>query len=299
MKPTLVILAAGIGSRYGSLKQVDALGPGGETIIDYSVYDALKHGFGKIVFVIRKSIEKEFNEVFARRFKGKVPYELVYQELNMLPDGYKCPEDRVKPWGTGHAVWVARNKVKEPFAVINADDFYGSDAFKVLANELSKENLTDIDACMVAYRLGNTLSEQGHVSRGVCSVKNGYLHTVVERTKIQRDNDKVYFIDENEVKNEIDENSLVSMNCWGFSPSYFEHADKLFREFLNENINKEKAEFYIPLLVNHLIESKKMNCKVLPTTSEWFGVTYSGDKDMVIKRLKELTARGEYPSPLW
>lgn len=196
MKPTLIILAAGIGSRYGSLKQIDALGPNGETIIDYSVFDALRHGFGKIVFIIRKSIEKEFVEVFSKRFKGKVPFELVYQELDMLPEGYKCPADRVKPWGTGHAVWVAKDVVKEPFAVINADDFYGSDAFNVLAKELSKGNIKNDEAFMVGYRLGNTLSELGSVSRGVCTVESGFIKSVVERTKIERLNDEIFYSDD-------------------------------------------------------------------------------------------------------
>ncbi|MBS4014543.1 MAG: nucleotidyltransferase [Bacteroidetes bacterium] len=299
MKPTLVILAAGMGSRYGSLKQIDGIGPNGETIIEYSVFDALRNGFGKIVFIIRKNIEKEFDEVFSKRFKGKVPYELVYQELDMLPEGFNCPEDREKPWGTGHAVWVARNAVKEPFAVINADDFYGNDAFKVLAEELSKPDIKKSDAFMVGYRLGNTLSEQGYVSRGVCTVENHYVKNVVERTKIERIKNKVCFTDENNNQVEINEDSIVSMNCWGFTPVYFEHADNLFKEFLKNNINNSKSEFYIPLIINNLIEKNEIQCKVLPTSAEWFGVTYAGDKPIVKEKLKHLAEKGKYPSPLW
>lgn len=299
MKPTLVILAAGIGSRYGSLKQIDGLGPNNETIIDYSVFDALNNGFGKIVFIIRKNIKNDFEEVFSKRFKGNVPYELVFQELDMLPDGYSCPAGREKPWGTGHAVWVARNVVKEPFAVINADDFYGADAFKVLATNLSTGNIQQSDAFMVGYRLGNTLSEEGYVSRGVCTVKNDYLETVIERTKIAKDNGKTYYEDEKESKVEIDENSIVSMNCWGFTPTYFDHADSLFKEFLANGLENPKSEFYIPYLVNNLIENGMMRCKVLPTSAEWFGVTYPGDKPKVKKRLKDLVDSGVYPTPLF
>jgi choline kinase len=299
MKPTLVILAAGMGSRYGSLKQIDGIGPNGETIIDYSVFDALRSGFGKIVFIIRKNIEKEFVEVFSKRFKGKVPYDIVYQELDMLPEGFSCPAEREKPWGTGHAVWVAKNAVKEPFAVINADDFYGADAFKVLVKELSNPEIKNNDSFMVGYRLKNTLSEQGFVSRGVCTVKNDFVQNVVERTKIERKNGVIYFTNEKEAQVEIDGDSIVSMNCWGFTPMYFDHADRLFKEFLKENYYNIKSEFYIPLLINKLIEENTLKCKVLPTTAEWFGVTYAGDKPIVKELLKNLVDDGIYPSPLW
>ncbi len=299
MKPTLVILAAGIGSRYGSLKQIDAIGPNGETIIDYSVFDALRCGFGKIVFIIRKSIEKEFVDVFSKRFKGQVPYEIVYQELDMLPEGFECPKDREKPWGTGHAVWVAKDLIKEPFAVINADDFYGYDAFDVLAKKLSNNNLTNEDSFMVAYKLGNTLSEEGYVSRGVCTVKNGYLDSIIERTKIEKINNQVVYKDDDNKEIPLDEDSLVSMNFWGFTPYYFEQANNLFKEFLKNSINNNKSEFYIPMLVNKLIDEGKLKCRVLPTTAEWFGVTYAGDKPFAIERIKKFINEGIYPSPLW
>lgn len=300
MKPTLVVLAAGMGSRYGSLKQVEGLGPAGETIIDYSVFDAMKAGFGKVVFIIRKSIEKEFKEVFDNRYKGHVPYELVFQELDMLPEGFKCPADRVKPWGTGHAVWTARNAVKEPFAVINADDFYGAASFEILAKALSNPNLAPGSFFMAGYRLGNTLSEQGAVSRGVCTTDaEGFLKTVVERTHIERIEEKVYYRNEEQNQVEVDENLPVSMNFWGFTTDYFNHCEKMFSEFLKTSIDNPKSEFYIPLVVNNLISTGDANCQVLPTTAEWFGVTYPGDRPAVVEKLRQMAANGTYPSPLW
>lgn len=300
MKPTLIVLAAGMGSRYGSLKQVDAVGPSGETIIDYSVFDALRAGFGKVVFVIRRDIEKDFLEVFGKRFEGKVPFEVVFQELDMLPDGVICPPDRVKPWGTAHAVWVCRHAVKEPFAVINADDFYGADSFKVLAKALTNPNLKEDDYFMVGYHLKNTLSEQGSVSRGVCTVdKNFFLSDVVERTHIERLDGKVRYKDESGAMVPVDGQSLVSMNFWGFSPNIFSHIDAMLSEFLSGSRVNPKSEFYIPTVVNRLIKSGKAICKVLPTTSKWFGVTYPGDKPGVMSSLAELVKKGEYPSPLF
>lgn len=300
MKPTLIVLAAGMGSRYGGLKQVDAVGPNGETIIDYSVFDALRAGFGKVVFVIRKDIENDFLEVFGKHFDGKVPYEIVFQELDMLPEGIACPPDRVKPWGTAHAVWVCRNVVKEPFAVINADDFYGANAFSVLAKALANPSLQEGEYFMVGYHLKNTLSDQGSVSRGVCSVDNdSFLSDVVERTHIERvDGDVKY---KNEIGNmvTVDENSLVSMNFWGFTPNFFGHIDSMLNEFLSGSLANPKAEFYIPTVVNHLIKNGNATCKVLPTTSQWFGVTYPGDKPVVMSNLKMLVDKGEYPSPLF
>lgn len=300
MKPTLIILAAGMGSRYGSLKQVDAVGPAGETIIDYSVFDAMRAGFGKVVFVIRKDIEQEFLEVFGKRFDGKVPYQLVFQELDMLPQGITCPPERAKPWGTAHAVWVSRNAVNEPFAVINADDFYGKEAFEILAQQLSNPNFNRKSCCMVGYRLGNTLSEQGSVSRGVCQVdKNALLQDVVERTKIERINGVVKYMDEQSTMVPVDEDSIVSMNCWGFHPSLFEHIDDMISEFLSGSLANPNAEFYIPTVVNHLITNGLSSCKVIPTASQWFGVTYPGDKPMVMEKLQQLIKQGVYPSPLF
>lgn len=300
MKPTLIILAAGMGSRYGSLKQVDAVGPNGETIIDYSVFDAIRAGFGKVIFVIRKDIEQEFLEVFGKRLDGKVPYQLVFQELDMLPKGITCPPERVKPWGTAHAVWVSRNAVNEPFAVINADDFYGKEAFEILAQQLSDPGFNSRSCCMVGYRLGNTLSEQGSVSRGVCQVdKNDLLQDVVERTKIERIGGVVKYMDEQGTMTSVDENSIVSMNCWGFHPSLFEHIDDMISEFLSGSLANPNAEFYIPTVVNHLITNGLSSCKVIPTTSQWFGVTYPGDKPMVMEKLQQLIKQGVYPSPLF
>jgi len=300
MKPTLIILAAGMGSRYGGLKQVDALGSNGETIIDYSVFDAMRAGFGKIVFVIRRDIEKDFMDVFGKRFKGKVPFEVVFQELDMLPDGFKCPTDRTKPWGTAHAVWVARNVVNESFAAINADDFYGADAFQVLAKALSNPNLKKGSYFMVGYRLGNTLSEQGSVSRGVCTTdKAAMLQTVVEHTQIERINGKVCFHNEQKEIVVIDENLPVSMNFWGLTPDFFDFTEEMLSGFLSGSISNAKAEFYIPSVVNKLINEKAATCQVLPTSAEWFGVTYPGDKPMVVERLKDLVAKKQYPSPLW
>jgi len=300
MKPTLIILAAGMGSRYGGLKQVDALGPNGETIIDYSVFDAMRAGFGKVVFVIRRDIEKDFMDVFGKRFKGKVPFEVVFQELDMLPEGFACPPDRTKPWGTAHAVWVARKAVKEPFAAINADDFYGADAFQVMAKTLSNPSIKEGSYFMVGYRLGNTLSEQGSVSRGVCTTdNNSILQTVVERTHIERVNGKVCYQNEQKENVEVDENLPVSMNFWGLTPDFFDRTESMLSGFLSGSIANAKAEFYIPTVVNKLIGDKKANCEVLPTSAEWFGVTYPGDKPMVVERLKDLVAKKQYPSPLW
>lgn len=300
MKPTLLILAAGMGSRYGGLKQVDGLGPNGETIIDYSVYDAIRAGFGKVVFVIRKSIEKDFLEVFGNRFNKSVKVEIAFQELDMLPQGFTVPVGREKPWGTAHAVWVTRHLIDEPFAVINADDFYGYDTFRVLAQELSKPNLEKGSYFMVGYKLGNTLSEQGAVSRGVCSTNaDGFLLDVVERTHIERTGGVVKYKDENGNLVPVDENVPVSMNFWGFTPDFFEYTEKLMSDFFSNQIGNVKAEFYIPTVVNRAIKEGVARCKVLETKASWFGVTYPGDRPQVVAKLKELTEKGEYPSPLW
>ncbi len=300
MKPALVVLAAGMGSRYGGLKQVDSLGPGGETIIDYSVFDALRAGFGKVVFVIRKHIEEDFLNVFGGRFKGKAQFEVVFQELDMLPEGFDCPSDREKPWGTAHAVWVAHKQVKGPFAVINADDFYGYDAFRVMAEALTSTGGEKGNYYMVGYRLSNTLSDQGSVSRAICTTDDsGYLQTIVERKNIERINKVVCYRNDDGEHVAVDENALVSMNFWGFTPDYFARAKEIFRFFLKDNKEDTKAEFFIPLVVNELIKNGKATCKVLPTSAEWFGVTYPGDKPVVVSELEQLTDDGVYPSPLW
>ena len=238
MKPTLFVLAAGMGSRYGGLKQLDGLGPNGETIMDYSIYDAIRGGFGKVVFVIRKDFEKDFREKILSKYENHIPVELVFQALDNLPEGFTCPADRVKPWGTNHAVLMGKDVIKEPFAVINADDFYGRDSFAVLGAALSEMDGKKNDYCMVGYRVGNTLSESGSVARGVCETNaEGYLTTVVERTAIERIDGKVSFKDENGVMQSIADNTPVSMNMWGFTPDYFEYSEEYFKEFLKANMD--------------------------------------------------------------
>lgn len=300
MKPTLFVLAAGMGSRYGGLKQLDGLGPNGETIMDYSIFDAIRAGFGKVVFVIRKDFEQDFRDKILSKYEHLIPVELVFQSLDKLPAGFKCPADRVKPWGTNHAVLMGKDVIKEPFAVINADDFYGRDSFAVLAKRLMEMDGTENNYCMVGYRVGNTLSESGSVARGVCETnEEGYLTTVVERTSIERINGVVQFKDENGNMVSIPDNTPVSMNMWGFTPDYFKHSEEYFVKFLKENEGNIKAEYYIPLLVNDLITRKIATVKVLDTTSKWFGVTYAADRQMVVDKIKSLVDAGEYPSKLF
>lgn len=299
MKPTLLVLAAGMGSRYGGLKQIDTLGPSGETIMDYSVYDALKAGFGKIVFIIRKSFEKDFTEKVVSKYKGKVQVELVFQELDCLPEGYVVPEGREKPWGTNHAVLMGKKVINEPFAVINADDFYGRDGFAVLAAKLKEVENAKGHYFMVGYNLENTLSEGGYVSRGVCSADDkGFLTEVVERTHVERKDGKVQY-QEADGWHEIAGDTPVSMNMWGFTPEYFEYSEEFFKTFLDGNKENIKAEFYIPTVVDKLITSGTAEVKVLKTDAKWFGVTYPDDRDFVVQKLKDLVDEGVYPSPLW
>lgn len=301
MKPTLFVLAAGMGSRYGGLKQLDGVGPGGATIMDYSIYDALRAGFGKVVFVIRHSFEADFTAKVVDKYKGHIPVEVVFQELDYLPEGYSCPPDRVKPWGTNHAVLMGKDAIKEPFAVINADDFYGRESFQILADWLTTKSDSKNAYCMVGYRVGNTLSESGSVARGICEMDaNNHLTTVVERTYIIRDTDgKIKYKDEHENLCEVAENTPVSMNMWGFTPDYFEHSKQAFKRFLDENVGQIKAEFFIPLVVNDLIVSGQATCTVLDTPSKWFGVTYADDRPMVVSKLEALVEAGEYPAKLW
>lgn len=300
MKPTLYILAAGMGSRYGGLKQLDGLGPNGETIMDYSVFDAWRAGFGKIVFVIRRSFEEDFRKSVVSKYEGRIPVEIVFQELDALPEGFVCPAERVKPWGTNHAVMMAQDVIKEPFAVINADDFYGRDSYVVLANWLQSKGGSKNAYCMVGYRLGNTLSESGSVARGVCSKDaQNNLTTVVERTWIVRDSDGVIKYKENETLVPLEENVPVSMNMWGFTPDYFDHSQDMFKAFLKENEGNLKSEFFIPLVVNNLIVSGTATCEVLDTPSKWFGVTYAEDRAGVVAKIQALIDAGEYPSKLW
>lgn len=303
MKPTLFLLAAGMGSRYGGLKQLDGLGPNGETIMDYSIYDAIQAGFGKVVWVIRKDFEQQFREQILSKYEDKIPCELCFQGLDALPEGFSVPEGRVKPWGTNHAVLMGKDVIKEPFCVINCDDFYNRDAFMVIGKFLSSlpEGATNQYA-MVGFRVGNTLSENGTVARGICSTDDeGNLTTVVERTEIQRVDGPVCYKDEKGEWVAIDDNTPVSMNMWGFTPDYFQHSEAYFREFLSDPKNMEnlKAEFFIPLMVNKLINERTATVQVLDTTSKWFGVTYAADRDDVVARIQRLIDEGVYPNKLF
>lgn len=301
MKPTLLLLAAGMGSRYGGLKQLDGLGPNGETIMDYSIYDAIKAGFGKIVFVIRKDFEEDFRKKVLSKYEGHIPAEICFQSLDSLPAGFSVPKGRQKPWGTNHAVMMAENLIREPFCVINCDDFYNRDAFMVIGRFLAElpEGSTDRYA-MVGFRVGNTLSENGTVARGVCSTDAaGNLSTVVERTEIMRVNGIVSYKDERGEWVGIDDNTPVSMNMWGFTPDYFAYSEAFFKEFLKENIDNPKAEYFIPLMVNELITNGKARVKVLDTTSKWFGVTYAADRQGVVDKIQALIDAGEYPAQLF
>ncbi|MDE6382990.1 MAG: nucleotidyltransferase [Paramuribaculum sp.] len=301
MKPTLFVLAAGMGSRYGGLKQLDGVGPHGETIMDYSIYDALKTGFGKVVFVIRKDFEQDFREKVMSKYEGHVPVEVVFQSTDDLPEGYTCPADRTKPWGTNHAVLMGKDAIKEPFAVINADDFYGRNAFEVIADELSRPHPEKGDYCMVGFRVGNTMTENGSVARGVCSTSpEGYLTGVIERTAISYDNDhNIVFTDEDDKVQTLEPNTPVSMNLWGFTPDYFDYSEREFKKFLDEKIDTPKAEFFIPLCIDALIHNGEAKVKVLDTDSRWFGVTYAADRQGVVDKLAALHAEGLYPERLF
>ncbi|MDD4848384.1 MAG: sugar phosphate nucleotidyltransferase [Bacteroidales bacterium] len=301
MKPTLLILAAGMGSRYGGIKQLDALGPNGETIMDYSIFDALRSGFGKVVFIIRKSIEKEFIEIIINKYKNIIPCEYVYQEIDKIPTEFQVPSDRIKPWGTGHAVLMAADIIHEPFAVINADDFYGADAFQKMGSFLQTLSTTDHQWSMMGYQLKNTLSEFGYVSRGICQTnQQGILETVTERTKIKRFDDGIIkFEDENQHLTTLDDCVSVSMNFWGFTPIFFHVLQQGFTDFLKTRIHEPKSEYYIPTAVNQEINAKHVTVRVIETTSTWFGVTYQEDKPTVQATLRKLTDEKLYPSPLF
>lgn len=301
MKPTLVVLAAGMGSRYGKLKQMDGFGPNGETIIEYSLYDAIKAGFGKVVFIIRESFSKEFMEYFNPKLNDKIKVEYVYQETNMLPSAMDLSFEREKPWGTAHAIWVAKNVVHEPFGVINADDYYGVESYRVLhdylVNQFEKKGH---NYAVVAYYLRNTLSEHGTVNRGVCSVnERGMLRSVEECIKIKRnDIGIIEYPSDNGIKL-LPDDTLVSMNMWAFLPTYFEYCEELFIKFLNEEGNTPGSEFFIPKLVDHLINENILEVEVLDTESDWFGVTYLEDKPFVMEKINSLLNDGIYPNSLW
>lgn len=300
MKPTLFILAAGMGSRYGGLKQLDGLGPNGETIMDYSVYDAIRSGFGKVVFVIRKDFEDDFRTKILSKYEHHIPVEVVFQSINDLPEGFTCPPDRTKPWGTNHAVLMGKDVIKEPFAVINADDFYGRNSFEVLGKKLTALSGKTNEYCMVGFRVGNTLSESGSVARGVCETNDDdYLTSVVERTSIERINGEIQFVNENGMTVIIEENTPVSMNMWGFTPDYFTYSEDYFKDFLRKNSANPKSEYFIPLMVNELITKGTACVKVLDTSSKWFGVTYANDRQSVVDKIRELIHTGEYPEKLF
>lgn len=298
-KPTLVILAAGMGSRYGGLKQIDVFTPEGDTIIDFSIYDALRAGFGKFVFIIRKSFEKEFKEIFNKKLEGKAEVAYVYQELENVPDKYINPE-RTKPWGTGHALLMAKDVVKENFAIINADDFYGPEAFDVMAKSLMKKDKESYEFNTMAYLLKNTVSDHGFVSRGECAVnEKGFLTGVTERTHIEKIDGKLMRKEDDGTFVEIDENTVVSMNFWGFTPKCFEFGNQLFEQFLEETKTDLKAEFYLPSIVNEILKSGKASVEVLQSDAKWFGVTYKEDKEIVEKAIGELKKQNVYPRNLW
>ncbi len=298
MKPTLVILAAGMGSRYGGLKQLDELGPNGEAIIDYSLYDAIRAGFGKVVFIIRTDFAEEFKARFEPRLKGRIETEYVYQSLDKIPAGFKLNPEREKPWGTAHAVMMAADVVKEPMAVINADDFYGRESYQVMGGFLtSSEDPSEYS--MIGYNVANTLSPFGTVSRGVCMTdENGYLTSVVERTKIQRDPDGIHYY-EPEGRFPLAENTPVSMNFWGLKPNVFDYLQKGFSKFLEEKGNELKSEFFIPLLINENIVAGNISTKVLTCDAPWFGVTYREDKPDAQAQILSLIDKGVYPQKLW
>ena len=303
MKPTLLVLAAGMGSRYGSLKQMDGIGPNKEAIIDYSIYDAIRAGFGKVVFVIRHSYGAEYKEVFCpERFGGKIAVEYVFQELDCLPEGYSVPEGREKPWGTNHALMMGAPVINEPFAVINADDFYGQDAIAQMGKYLaSLPEGSKGEYAMVGYEVSKTLSENGTVSRGVCTINaDGYLDSIVERTKIERQNGQIVYI-EADGTHPLAENTPVSMNLFGFTPDYFGYSTAFFKNFLDEALasGNLKAEYFIPLLVNKLVSEGTAKLKVLHTSSPWFGVTYKEDRPGTVQKVLDLIAAGVYPQSLW
>ncbi|MBN2744018.1 MobA-like NTP transferase protein [Breznakibacter xylanolyticus] len=298
MKPTLLVLAAGMGSRYGGLKQMDEIGPSGESIIDYSVYDAIRAGFGKVVFVIRHSFAEQFIARFEPRLKGRIDVEFVYQELDYLPDGFTVPDGREKPWGTGHAILMAKDAIRTPFAIVNADDFYGQEAYQQVADFLNQSTASNQYA-MVGYALRNTLSEHGTVSRGVCQTDAlGNLESLVERTKIGLEGSQIYYYDESG-KTPLTGQEPVSMNFWAFKPLFFEQLASEFVAFLQARGGELKSEFYFNAVVDKLIKTGVVTTRVINTPAKWFGVTYQEDKPMVKQSLTDLIARGDYPQNLW
>lgn len=303
MKPTLLVLAAGMGSRYGGLKQMDPMGPNGETVLDYSVYDAIRAGFGRVVFIIRKDFADEFKTQVGDKFTDKIDVDYVFQDLNDLPEGFSLPEGRTKPWGTTHAILAARDVMDAPFAVINADDFYGSDSFKQITSYFTEtaKSTDGVDHyCMVGYKLENTLSDHGSVNRGICSDTNGFLKDVEEHLEIAVESDGVCR-GENLAGDrvELSVNSIASMNFWGFPASIMKDLEEHFIAFLKERGTEMKSESFIPTDVDAMLQSGRADCNILETSSSWFGVTYPQDKDMCVASLTKLVEQGEYPANLW
>lgn len=295
---TLVIMAAGMGSRYGGIKQLDTVGPNGEIIMDYSIYDAISAGFNKVVFILRKELERDFKDIIGKRIEKLLKVEYVFQETDLLPDGYNPQTGRTKPWGTGHAIYCCKDAIQEPFMVINADDYYGKEAFSLIYNFLNSEANNPDLYCMAGFILGNTLSENGSVTRGVCKTDNdGYLVDIIETSGIRKEGNKVKAIDNKGRDIELDINSIASMNMWGFKPSIFEELERGFKEFLS-TISAEdiKKEYLLPDVVGDLVHRDKAKVKVLNTSDRWFGVTYKEDKDYVVESIRSLIDSGAYPS---
>ncbi len=298
MDLTLIVLAAGMGSRYGGLKQLDPVGPSGEFILDYSVFDAIRCGFNKVIFIIRKDIEDIFKEKVGKRYEGHIKVAYAYQELDKLPEGFHVPAGRTKPWGTGHALLMTSDLCNEPFCVLNADDFYGADSFQIVANHFKNSNNAS-EMVIPAFRVENTLSDFGSVSRGVCSEKNGYLTSIVERTQIEKSGQKIVFIDEEKNTHELASGALVSMNMWGLLPSFYDVLSTEFKGFLAERGQELKSEYYLPYSIDLAINKLGLKVKVYESTEQWFGVTYPEDKEAVVANIRKKVTEGLYPERLW
>ncbi|MBK7627827.1 MAG: NTP transferase domain-containing protein [Bacteroidales bacterium] len=297
MKPTLLVLAAGMGTRYGGNKQLDEVGPSGETIIDYSIYDAIRAGFGKIVFVIRRDIEEQVKERFVKKLKGKIEVDYVFQEITNLPEGVKVNPERQKPWGTSHAILVTASKIKEPFGVINADDYYGVESFKTLHDFLVNDKDPNC-YCIVGYKLKNTLSEHGHVNRGVCGVANGLLKDIVETRQIEKTADGAKVVSPDGSVQKFTGEEVVSMNLWGFKPSCYDFLGSEFKNFINKSGNDLKAELDIPTSVDKFVKNGEITIKILMSNERWFGVTYREDKPFVVDSINKMINKGVYPSKI-
>jgi len=299
MKPTLLVLAAGMGTRYGGNKQLDEVGPSGETIIDYSIYDAIRAGFGKIVFVIRRDIEEQVRERFVKKLKGKIEVDYVFQDISNVPKGVKVAPERQKPWGTSHAVLVARHKINEPFGVINADDYYGVESFRILHDFLVNDKDPNC-YCIVGYKMANTLSEHGHVNRGVCNVgKEGLLKSIVETIQIEKTADGAKAPDTDGKIQKFTGNEIVSMNLWGFKTSCFSFLEEEFRNFINKFGMELKSELYIPTSLDRFVRNGQISIKILMSNDKWFGVTYREDKPFVVENINNMIARGVYPAKIY